>query len=72
MQFCHDVGIAAKVGEQFNFGMGYLSSRNFDNAAMNWIAEGVNTVGQGALFVGAVLLHKNGLAASRPRREEIA
>ena len=66
------MGIAAKVGEQFNFGMGYLSSRKFDNAAMNWIAEGVNTVGQGALFVGAVLLHKNGLAASRPRREEIA
>ena len=56
------MGIAAKVGEQFNFGMGYLSSRNFDNAAMNWIAEGVNSVGQCALLLGAVLLHKSGLA----------
>ena len=42
--------------------MGYLSSRDFAEAAMNWIAEGVNVVGQGALLAGAVLLHKNGLA----------
>lgn len=43
--------------------MGYLSSQNFAQAAMNWIAEGVNVVGQGTLLAGVVLLHKNGLAA---------
>lgn len=42
--------------------MGYLSSQDFAEASMNWIAEGVNVVGQGALLWGAVLLHKNGLA----------
>ena len=42
--------------------MGYLSSQDFAEASMNWIAEGVNVVGQGALLAGAVLLHKNGLA----------
>lgn len=41
--------------------MGYLSSQDFAAAAMNWIAEGVNIVGQGALLAGVVLLHKNGL-----------
>lgn len=41
--------------------MGYLSSKDFAEASMNWIAEGVNVVGQGALFAGAYLLHKNGL-----------
>ena len=44
-----------------SLGMGYLSSKNFAEASMNWIAEGVNVVGQGALFAGAYLLHKNGL-----------
>jgi hypothetical protein len=42
--------------------MGYLSSQDFAQASMNWIAEGVNVVGQGSLLIGAVLLHKNGLA----------
>ena len=42
--------------------MGYLSSQDFAQASMNWIAEGVNVVGQGALFAGVLLLHKNGLA----------
>jgi hypothetical protein len=28
---------------------------------MNWIAEGVNVIGQGTLLLGAWLLHKNGL-----------
>jgi hypothetical protein len=45
-----------------SLGMGYLSSQNFAEAAMNWIAEGVNVVGQGALLASTVLLHKNGLA----------
>lgn len=42
--------------------MGYLSSQNFAEASMNWIAEGVNVVGQGAFLAGTILLHKNGLA----------
>lgn len=42
--------------------MGYLSSQDFAKASMNWIAEGVNVVGQGTLLIGTVLLHKNGLA----------
>jgi hypothetical protein len=42
--------------------MGYLSSKDFAEASMNWIAEGVNVVGQGTLLVGTYLLHKNGLA----------
>lgn len=45
-----------------SLGMGYLSSKDFAQAAMNWIAEGVNVVGQGTLLAGTVLLHKAGLA----------
>lgn len=41
--------------------MGYLSSKNFAESAMNWIAEGTNVVGQGSLLVGVYLLHKGGL-----------
>lgn len=41
--------------------MGYLSSQDFAQASMNWIAEGVNVVGQGTLLIGTVLLHKAGL-----------
>ena len=48
-----------------SLGMGYLSSRDFDGAMMNWIAEGVNTVGQGALLIGAILLHKSGFEKLR-------
>lgn len=43
-------------------GMGYLSTRDFANASMNWIAQGVNIVGQGAYFLGALLAHKYGMA----------
>ena len=50
--------------------MGYLSSQDFAEASMNWIAEGVNVVGQGALLTGAVLLHKNGLAELELRKGE--
>jgi len=35
--------------------MGYLSSKNFDRAIFNWIAEAVNIVGQGSFLVGALL-----------------
>ena len=50
--------------------MGYLSSQDFAEASMNWIAEGVNVVGQGALLAGAILLHKNGLAELELRKGE--
>lgn len=43
--------------------MGYLSSRDFAQASMHWIAQSVNTVGQLLLIVGARMLHKAGLAA---------
>lgn len=52
--------------------MGYLSSQDFAQASMNWIAEGVNVVGQGTLLVGAVLLHKNGLSDLKHRGGEEA
>lgn len=52
--------------------MGYLSSRDFTQALMNWIAELVNTLGQGALLLGAVLLHKNGFEKLRLHGGEIA
>ena len=42
--------------------MGYLSSQDFAEASMNWIAEGVNVVGQGSLLAGVWMLHKAGLA----------
>lgn len=44
-----------------SLGMGYLSTKNFADAAMNWIAEGVNVVGQGSFLAGVYFLHKNGL-----------
>lgn len=43
-------------------GMGYLSTKDFEQAAMNWIAEGVNFVGQGLFLLGVWMLHKAGLA----------
>ena len=52
-----------------SLGMGYLSSKDFAQAAMNWIAEGVNVVGQGLLLLGAVLLHKAGLKEMKSCRE---
>ena len=55
-----------------SLGMGYLSSKDFAEAAMNWIAEGVNVVGQGALLVSTILLHKNGLADLELRKGEKA
>ena len=41
--------------------MGYLSSQDFAEAIWNWIAECVNIVGQGALLLGTISLHKGGL-----------
>ena len=44
-----------------SLGMGYLSSRNFDTAAMNWAAQGINTVGQLCLYIGVNILDNAGL-----------
>ena len=52
--------------------MGYLSSQDFAKASMNWIAEGVNVIGQGTLLIGVVALHKKGLAELRLRNGEEA
>lgn len=46
----------------FMMGMGYLSSKDFADPNMNWIAEGVNVVGQLALLLGVKTLMKAGLA----------
>lgn len=50
--------------------MGYLSAQDFAQASMNWIAEGVNVVGQGAFLAGVIFLHKNGLAEFKLREGE--
>lgn len=42
-------------------GMGYLSSQDFADPAMNWLAEGVNIFGQGLLLLGTLRLKKAGL-----------
>ena len=44
-----------------SMGMGYLSSRDGTSAAVNWIEQGVNCVGQGAMLCGVLVLHKAGL-----------
>ena len=41
--------------------MGYLSSRDSTQAAVNWIEQGVNCVGQGLFMAGALVLHRGGL-----------
>lgn len=55
-----------------SLGMGYLSTKNFANASMNWIAEGVNFLSQALFLTGALLLHKYGLEGLKLRNEEIA
>ena len=41
--------------------MGYLSSRDFSQAYMNWIAQAINIIGQGFYVVGVVSLVKHNL-----------
>ena len=55
-----------------SLGMGYLSSKDFAEAAMNWIAEGVNVVGQGTLLWGVCMMHRSGLVEMRLRGGEEA
>ena len=49
--------------------MGYLLSKNFAEASMNWIAEGVNVVGQGTLLWGVLMLKKAGLEALELKKD---
>jgi hypothetical protein len=68
--FCGGLGILAakqkKTGAAvlfwlafvFMLGMGYLSSHDFTQASMNWIAEGVNVAGQAILLLAAGKLVK--------------
>ena len=40
-------------------GMGYLSSKDFDQAFMNWLAQGINICGQGLLYLGCRTLFQS-------------
>ena len=46
----------------FALGMGYLSSKDFANPAMNWIAEGVTVCGQAIFLVASIILARKGAA----------
>lgn len=50
--------------------MGYLSTKDFASAAMNWAAECVNTIGQASLLIASIKMHKNGFEDLRLRGEE--
>ncbi|MBR4461914.1 MAG: hypothetical protein IKS51_04970 [Erysipelotrichaceae bacterium] len=41
--------------------MGYLSSKDFDKAFMNWVAQLINIAGQGLFYLGARFLKGTGL-----------
>lgn len=45
----------------FSLMMGYLSSKNFSQSYMHWVAESVNVFGQAFFFIGTMILHKSGL-----------
>ena len=66
--------VAAKMGKKLlipvfvlcffcYMAMGYLASAKDGSAAMNWIEQGVNTIGQILLLLGVGTLHKAGLRA---------
>ena len=42
--------------------MGYLSSRDFSGAAINWAVQGINILAQGLFLYGVINLSKSGLA----------
>lgn len=44
-----------------SMGMGYMSSHDSTSAAVNWIEQGINCVGQGMFLGGTLILHKAGL-----------
>ena len=41
--------------------MGYMSSQDSTQAAINWIEQSINAVSQCCLMAGVLILHKNGL-----------
>ena len=41
--------------------MGALSGLDFSQAWANWLEQGINTLGQGCLLAGTMMLHKAGL-----------
>ena len=45
----------------FMLGMGYLSSKDFTQAYMNWAGEFTNILGQVTMMGGVLILHKGGL-----------
>ena len=45
----------------FMLTMGYLSTKDFEQSYINWIAQGVNIVGEGLFLIGAVSLKRSGL-----------
>ena len=47
----------------FSLMMGYLSSKDFSQSYMHWVAEGINVFGQAFFFIGTLILHKNGLGS---------
>ena len=50
--------------------MGYLSSKDFTAAYMNWAAEIVNIFGQGTLLSAVLVLHKVGLRDFELKKQE--
>ena len=63
------IGVLFVISFLCSLCMGYLSTKDFTKASMNWIAEGVNVVGQGCFLAGAFALHKAGLSEYRiPRK----
>lgn len=44
-----------------SLGMGYMSSHDSTSALINWIEQGINTLSQGCLMAGVLLLHRAGL-----------
>lgn len=41
--------------------MGYMSSQDSTLSWVNWVEQSINTVSQGCLMLGVIILHKNGL-----------
>lgn len=55
----------------FSLCMGYLSSRDFSQAFMNWVAQVVNIIGQGAMLCGVIVLHRAGMKGVLVGEEKI-
>lgn len=49
--------------------MGYLSTKDFAQSYMNWIAEITNIIGQGLLLYGVAAMKKEGLSGLKIRKK---